>query len=385
MPKTKLTDLTVRNLQAPASGQETYWDENLPGFGCRVSQGGQKTFVIMYGPREIRRRKIVGRYPHQSLKEARDQAKKMQAEIALGIISRPKTASQSTTFDEALDRFLNAAMQRSRSRTVSDYDRLLSRHFAFGRKRIADIDKQDLQKCLAKLDSVPSERKHADTVIRIFFNWAYREDLIDKNPVARLQRLANVAARERVLSARELGEMFEKAKCFTWPFGPIVCLCILTGQRRSEIGGLKWDWIDLGERLISFPGEHVKNGRTHAFPIGPVTAQLIEKLPHIDDFVFSGRNQKNDTFNGWAKSKREFDKTLSGVEHYTLHDLRRTFSTMHAKIGTPIHITERLLNHASGSISGVAAIYNRHTYLEEMREAVAAYEMYLVGLSRNAE
>lgn len=385
MPKAKLTDLTVRNLQTPASGQETYWDENLPGFGCRVSQGGQKTFVVMYGPRETRRRKIVGRYPHQSLKEARDQAKRMQAEIALGIISEPKKASQSITFDEAVDRFLNAAKQRSRPRTVSDYDRLLSRHFAFGRKLVADIDKQDLQKCLAKLDRVPSERKHADTVVRIFFNWAYREDLIDGNPVARLQRLANVAARERVLSARELGEVFTKAKCFSWPFGPIVCLCILTGQRRSEIGGLKWDWIDLGERLISFPGDHVKNGRSHAFPVGPMTAQMIAELPRIDDFVFSGRNQKNDTFNGWAKSKREFDKTLMGVEHYTLHDLRRTFSTMHAKMGTPIHITERLLNHASGSISGVAAIYNRHTYLAEMREAAMAYEMYLGQIPMNSE
>ncbi|MEM5471903.1 site-specific integrase [Hoeflea sp. AS60] len=385
MPKAKLTDLTIRNLQAPAFGQETYWDENLPGFGCRVSQGGQKTFVVMYGPREIRRRKIVGRYPHQSLKEARDQAKRIQAEIALGIISEPKKASQSVTFDEAVDRFLNAARQRSRPRTVSDYDRLLSRHFAFGRKRVADIDKQDLQKCLAKLDRVPSERKHADTVIRIFFNWAYREELVDENPVARLQRLANVAARERVLSARDLGEVFAKAKCFPWPFGPIVCLCILTGQRRSEIGGLKWDWIDLGERLISFPGEHVKNGRTHTFPIGPATAQMIAELPRIDGFVFSGRNQKNETFNGWSKSKREFDKTLIGVERYTLHDLRRTFSTMHAKIGTPIHITERLLNHASGSISGVAAIYNRHTYFAEMRKAVMAYEMHLAQMPMSTD
>ena len=385
MPKKLLTDLTVRNLKAPASGQETYWDENIPGFGCRVSQGGQKTFVVMFGPREARRRKVVGKYPLKSLREARDQAKKVLAEIALGIVIAPKKSSPSITFDEALDRFLDSAKQRSRPRTVGDYDRLLNRHFAFGRKRIADINKTDLQKCLAKLDRVPSERKHADTVIRIFFNWAYREELIQQNPVDRLQRLANVPSRERILSERELGEVFGKAKIFSWPFGPIVCLCILTGQRRGEIGQLKWSWFDLGERLVILPGKLVKNGRTHSFPIGQVTAELVRDLPRIDDFVFSGRNQKNETFNGWAKSKKAFDETLIDVGHYTLHDLRRTFSTMHAKLGTPIHITERLLNHASGSISGIAAIYNRHTYLEEMRTAVMAYESYLANLLKKAE
>ena len=53
---------------------------------------------------------------------------------------------------------------------------------------------------------------------------------------------------------------------------------------------------------------------------------------------------------------------------------------MHARLGTPIHVTERLINHISGAISGVAAIYNRHSYLPEMREAVAQYEKHLSDL-----
>lgn len=83
---------------------------------------------------------------------------------------------------------------------------------------------------------------------------------------------------------------------------------------------------------------------------------------------------KDRPFNGWSKCKRHFDLQLENVEPYTLHDLRRTFSTTHAKIGSPIHITEQLLNHVSGTVSGVAAIYNHYSYKTEMRNAVEQYD-----------
>jgi integrase len=85
----------------------------------------------------------------------------------------------------------------------------------------------------------------------------------------------------------------------------------------------------------------------------------------------------------WAKGKRELDAKYAGqVAPYTLHDLRRTFATNLAALGTPPHITERLLNHVSGTISGVAEIYNRYAYMDEMRVAVRAWEKRLTGLLR---
>jgi len=378
MPKTILTDISVRSFSSPERGQVTYWDEKLPGFGCRVSQGGQKTFVVMYGPRDARRRKMIGKYPLQTLKEARDAARKVLASIALGHITKPVKGSVS--FDEAKNSFLEDAKLRTKPRTVAGYQRLLDRHFKLGNKKLGDITRSDLQRCLSKLQSVPSEQAHANTAIRIFFNWAYREELIDQNPADRLPKLRRQLSRERVLNEAELREVFSKARQFSWPFGPIIQLCILSGQRRSEIGMLEWDWIDFNDRTITLPGDRVKNGQTHLFPFGNVTAELLERLPEIDQYVFSGRNKNNTVFNGWAKSKRRFDETLDFVSAYTLHDLRRTFSTFHAKLGTPLHVTERLLNHTSGAVSGVAAVYNRHTYLPEMREAVEKYEQKLTTL-----
>jgi integrase len=84
-------------------------------------------------------------------------------------------------------------------------------------------------------------------------------------------------------------------------------------------------------------------------------------------------------FSGWSTSKAALDK-LSGVSGWTLHDLRRTFATNLAALGTPIHVTERLLNHVSGTQSGIVAVYQRHSYMPEMRKAVEAWERHLCAL-----
>lgn len=68
------------------------------------------------------------------------------------------------------------------------------------------------------------------------------------------------------------------------------------------------------------------------------------------------------------------------VHPYRLHDLRRTFSSTLASFGTPIHVTEKLLNHVTGSFGGVAGVYNRHTYMDEMRDATTTYEQHLEKL-----
>jgi integrase len=115
-------------------------------------------------------------------------------------------------------------------------------------------------------------------------------------------------------------------------------------------------------------------------PYGDLAARVFGNLPQAGPYLFPSRSERGTVFSGWGKSKERFDKDLAQVEPYTLHDLRRTFATTHAKIGTPIHVTEKLLNHVSGTISGVAAVYNRHSYMEEMRAAVTAYDVYLENI-----
>ena len=374
MPAITLTDLSLRSLKLPEKGQVTYWDANLPGFGVRVSQGGTKSFVVVYGAN--RQRHTIGRYPAINLKAARQEAKRLQAELVLGLHKK-----SSVTFAEAMDRYLSACQAKNKPGTYLEYKRILTRHFRFGRLQIRDISRAAIQRKLDKLKKTPSEQSHAFVALRAFFNWAVREELIDANPMANMGRIGKTASRERVLTDEELSRIIKAADSVPYPFGSIVTLLAFTGQRRGEIAGLKWDWIDFDAQTITLPADFTKNKRLHAFPFGDQVSEILKALPVTGDLLFLARSKSGRSFSGWSKSKARFDGTLEDVELYTLHDLRRTFSSNLARLGVPIHVTEKLLNHVSGTVSGVAAIYNRHSYMDEMKEAVAAYETFLAKIT----
>jgi integrase len=160
---------------------------------------------------------------------------------------------------------------------------------------------------------------------------------------------------------------------------------ILTGQRRGEIASLKWDYVNPQEQTITLPASLTKNGRQHTFPYGQRVADVLAAVPNQADYLFPAarshvRDKPTTVFNGWPKAKATFDARLDRIAPWTLHDLRRTFSSNLAAIGIAPHITERLLNHVSGKISGIAAIYNRHSYMDEMRAAIDAWEAKLASL-----
>jgi integrase len=373
-----LTDISVKSLKLPKSGQRFYADENLKGFGVRVSQGGTKTFVLVHGPR--RERITIGRYPIISLAEARTEARRRLAEITLGK-ARPKAIG----FDDARDNFLIACEAKNRQRTVRDYRRLL-KHFPFGRTQLAQITRRDISDRLDRLKKTPSEANHAMVAIKVFFRWVERQGYLEGNPCGTLKAKQVSSSRERTLSDDELTKLFVLAQQEPYPYGPIVCLLALTGQRRGEIASLRWSWIDADEKIISLPADITKNRRVHNFPYGELTANVLGKIPRIDDLLFPAsrthvRGKPTTVYNGWPKAKVSFDRKLHGVSSYILHDLRRTYSSQLAALGTPIHVTEKLLNHVSGTLSGVAGVYNRYSYANEMRTAVEVYEKRLRKLA----
>ena len=367
-----LTDLQIKRLKAPKKGQKTYYDDALPGFGIRVSQGGTKTFVVLYG--KERRRRSLGRYPDLSLSEARTLAKQAQVDITLDELN-PSNQLPKVRFDTARTKFLDDSRARTRPRTVGEYERLLNKHFNF-EQNIDDLTRQDIAKVVDGLKAKRSEQQHAYVAIRTMMNWCAKCGYLDVSPVPPMT--FKTKPLERLLSDKELSAVWLSANEFSYPYGRIVQLLILTGQRKGETVGLRHSWIE--DRRIIYPSEFVKNDRTHILPLGQQAIDLIEALPSQADLLFPSRFDNDSPFNGFSKCKKAFDQDLE-VEPYTLHDLRRTFSSNMAKLGTPIHVTERILNHVSGTISGVAAVYNRHAYLEEMAVAFAAYEEHLLGLT----
>ncbi|MCT8327944.1 tyrosine-type recombinase/integrase [Albidovulum sediminis] len=367
----RLTDILIKSLKVPATGQKTHFDDALPGFGVRVSQGGTKSFVVMFGTR--RRLKTIGRYPDLSLAEARREAKRVQVDAATAIAALPR--DEPVPFDTARDRFLADSKLRHKERTHTDYDRLLCRHFSFS-KDMDTLTRADIVTAVEKLAATPSEQQHAFVAVRAMMNWCVKRGILDHSPVPALTFRS--VTRSNVLSDPDLKAVYNRAVATGYPYGSIVQLLILSGQRRGEIAALRRSWIE-GD-LIVFPAGFTKNKREHRCPLSPLAQRLIEALPEIGDMLFPARGVPDHPFNGWGKSKERFDKPLE-VAAYTLHDLRRTFSSNLARLGTPIHVTEKLLNHVSGTVSGVAAIYNRYSYLDEMRAALMLHDEYLAKLT----
>ena len=391
----RLTDMSVRSLPAPPKGQKTYWDESLNGFGCRVSQGGTRSFVLQFGA--DRQFVTIGRYHPDILPlgKARAEAKKILAEQVLG-----KHRAKSVRFEDAKDVFLAACRRKNKPRTVYDYTRLIERHFAFGRKHLADISPSDITHKLNAI-SADSQRDHAVTLIKIFFKWAYRQGYLDVSPADRLLK-AKSSTRARVLSDAELRSIWRACELDTGAAQPalvtdddagrrplpanyctIVKLLMLTGQRRGEIAALRTSWL-VGD-AIELPKEITKNGLEHVVFLSSEASTLCSKAGKAattatrenDTLLFPGP-RKGGVFSAWSNAKVDLDR-LSGVTGWTLHDLRRTFSTR-LNAFTPPHVVEKIINHVSGTVSGVAAVYNRYEYTEERRAAVAEWERRLLAI-----
>ena len=175
-------------------------------------------------------------------------------------------------------------------------------------------------------------------------------------------------------------------------FAHIVAFLLLTGQRRGEISHMHRTWFDPVQKTVTLPETITKNKESHTFPYGPAIEAVLSTIPDQGDVLFPSsrehvRNKPSVYFNGWTKEKKKFDDAC-GVTNWTLHDLRRTFGTTLAELAVPPHIIERLLNHrlgvisnkAQGTVSAIAEVYIRYSYLPEMRKAIALWEAHLEKL-----
>lgn len=387
-----LTDLAIRKAAADPQRRIELWDARLPGFGVRIFPSGAKSFILVYRHRGISRRLTLGRFPIMSLAEARDAAMQALKQIDAGVDPQVKVEQDGQperyTFDAAVRSFVRMHCQRhNRPTTTRDTERILNARFVsrWAKRDIREINRTDILKVLDDcVDAgLPSAANHALAAIRKFFNWCVERGLLDTSPCQGVKKPAQDKARERVLDADELARIWRAADLIGYPFGPVVKLLMLTAQRRGEVAGMQWPHLDLAAQLWTLPGEVTKNGRQHLVPIAPATEQLLSALPRFPGtYVFPSRGQ-NPAFANFTIGKRKLD-VFAQVSDWTLHDLRRSAATHMARLGTAPHVIERLLNHVSGTFGGVAGVYNRFQYLDEMRAALARWEEFVVHLVKPA-
>ena len=381
-----LTDFAIRNLRPTAERYEI-WDSKVTGLGVRVSQTGTKTFVVLYRHRGHPKRLTLGRYPVLRLEDARRLANEALRSVAHGSDPQAdKTAARdATTFQQALDQFIRLRCKRhNKPSTAKNTEDTLRSGFG---KKWANRDMRDISKAdVIKVIDGYSERElhgaanHALTAVKTFFNWCVARGIITANPAVTIPRPSPAGQRDRVLTPGELKAVWTAAQNCGFPYGSIIQLLILTGQRRGEVTGMRKAEVDLKKKLWVLPPERTKNSREHALPLGKLTIEVIKAIPNLNDtYMFPARGNDNASFSGFSKLKSQIDED-SKVSGWTLHDLRRTAATHMAALGIAPHVVERLLNHTSGTFAGVAGIYNRFQYLPEMQDALGKWEAFLIEL-----
>jgi integrase len=365
-----LTDMTLKTAKLPEHGTSTIWDGTLKHFGVRISKGGAKSFIVLLGSG---RRRAIGRYPALSLAKAREKAKIILAQRALG-----KHQPGAISWKKAIEQYLDFVKRNRRPHTHHEYARTLKGYFPFGNTNLADITKLEISQKLARLKDTPSQQNHAAVYAKIFFNWAISNGYLEINPL-QYYKQGKKPRRKRILTDDELRAVWRAADEIGGMFGVIVKLIILTGQRRGEIAALLESFYSHNQQTVTLPGELTKNHLEHTFPVGAMAVQLITAQIAADrresKFLFPSRTSIERSFNGWSKCKKELDK-VANIVPWTLHDLRRTFRTNLGRLKVRPDIAERLVNHASARTE-MEETYDLYTYLPEMREAMEKWETFV--------
>ena len=216
-----------------------------------------------------------------------------------------------------------------------------------------------------------------------FFSWLQTDRrLIAANPCAAVRRPDASTPRDRTLTDPEMGWFWKAADELGEPFSVLLKLLLLLGQRRGELAGMRW--IELDGETWTIPAVRVKNKKIHLVPLPQQALDLIAAIQPVGEtFVFSTNGTT--PISGWSKIKAKVDskmKALAAKEKavilpWTLHDLRRTCASGLQRLGIALPITEKVLNHTSGSFRGIVSVYQKHEYLAERRAALAAWADHL--------
>jgi integrase len=246
-------------------------------------------------------------------------------------------------------------------------------------KTIGEITVDDMDAVLAEIRTkgVPGLRQRvavSDSAARVaflrynkFFAWTIERRLATTNPCVGVARPPPGSSRERVLSDVEIRQFWHACGRLPEPFGAALRVMLVTGQRRGEVGAMRWAELD-GD-MWHLPAERSKNGKAHTVPLSGLALELIHGVTRAGaEFVFSTTGDV--PVSGWSKTKRRLDALMPNAPPFTIHDLRRTTATNLQKLGVKLEVTEACLNHSGGSRGGIVGVYQRHQYGEEKRDAL---------------
>jgi integrase len=389
LTETGLARLTLK-------GRETdkiFFDDEIPGFGLRVREGGSRKFVLHYRIGGNQRRLTVGAAGVMKLEEARQRARRALVDVGDG---KDPAAQKATDRVAAKQSFLSVARDylevlqhrvdkaEMKPRTRAEIDRHLMKHWKpLHRLVISSINRATVATRLREIAKQhgPVAADRARSNVSTFFAWAIGEGICETNPVDGTNKNSEYVERERSLILDGEKPNYDEIVA-VWKgapdneYGKIIRLLILTLCRRDEIASLERSEFERDARLIRLPGSRTKNGREHVVPLSDAAMAILETIKQREgrELLFgSGKGG----YSGWSKAKEQMDEVVKIKKPWTLHDLRRTGRTGLGMLGVAPHIAEAVLNHLPPKLMRT---YDKNKYEKEKREALDLWAAHLMRL-----
>jgi integrase len=407
MPRVKLTNRYVKSLKAPKRRTD-YFDIVFPGFGLHATPTGAKSWFLgaryPLRPRSWVQRRLGG-YPVLSLATARTKARGWLELIDRGVdpsvegarLRAENTHRQVVTFAAVAEEFL--ARHASKLAHAAEARRIVRGEFVarWGARPANDIQPMEAAHALRQIAKrSPAQARNSYGYLSRLYNWAIGSEFgITTNPVVSLRPsdlIGKPVIRNRILSDSELRAVWDacsgrvdaeapkemrqrrhppdRATHLGYPYGPLIRLLILTGQREREVAELRWSEVDLAEGLWVIPAERMKSDRAHLVPLARDALALLSSLPRFSgDFVFTTSDGQKPV-NGFSKTKERLD-ALSGVSEWRIHDLRRTMRTHLSALPIEDRVREQMIGHAQ---PGLHKVYDLHSYFAEKSRGFELWE-----------
>lgn len=387
------------------------WDDRLAGFGLKITPAGSKVFIFQYrlGGRGAKTRRFtIGKHGTLTAEAARKKAEALALSVANGIDpQRNKTEQARRSIDLAfkayVERFREGCLVRDWQSTHKYALSLLETYAVpvLGSTPLPEITRKDVRAILAPVQDRPATASNLFRVLRRLFSWAVEQEDLERSPIEGMKPPPLPPSRDRVLSDAELVLVWRGAEALGYPFGPMVQLLILTGARREEVAALDWSELDREVRTWSLPASRSKNATAAENALSDMTVSILDSLASRQGaegrwpsrgFVLSTTGRSS--ISGYSRAKRRLDAAiislaqkdgLTAPDPWRLHDLRRTLATGLQRLGVRLEVTEAVLNHVSGSRSGIVGIYQRHNWADEKRVALQAWTDHVERLLTGAD
>jgi integrase len=390
----------IVDAERPAGKDRFIFDAEVKGFGLKITPAGKKVYILQYrmgGRKSVTKRYTIAEHGDLTAEQARAEAIKLRGQIRTGVDPQserkaralPPPASQ--TFADTADAYLRQVEKTLRPSSAKEWRRIVKRDVKprWGKTATASITRRDVRELIDEIARRGADIQANRTLARLktLFNWAMQQDIIPASPVAGLKPQAKEVERDRVLSDDELRWFWAACDQLGWPFGPLFKLLLLTAQRRDEVATLEWSHLSPDLKTWTMPREKSKNDRAHEVQLSPPAVVVLQALPRVSEtLVFTTNGAR--AVSGFSKAKATLDRLMEAkrrkqfglpdeappaIPKWILHDLRRTAATGMARLNIPPHVVDKILDHVSGTIRGVAAIYNRHSYVDQRRSALEAW------------